>query len=339
MRVSFRLLGLGLAAIMVGASATAAEVNVYSGRKDHLIKPALDDFTKATGIKVNLLSAGDDQLIDRLKTEGANSPADVFVTADVARLHMARVAGLLQPAPSKTVEANVPANFRDPQGYWTGLSARARVIFYAKDRVKPSELSTMEELADPKWKGRVCIRSSSNVYNQSLLAEMIAVHGPDKAEAWAKGIVANMARKPQGGDTDQIKAVAAGQCDVAVGNTYYYGGLQASAKAEDREVAAKVGLFFPNQSGRGAHMNISGAGVTASSKNKAEAVKLIEYLSSPQAQKFYAEVNHEFPVNPAVKPSALVASWGAFKANDISVAMLGENNAQAVRVFDRVGWR
>ncbi len=338
MRPSPHLLAIALVAAF-SAAAGAAEVNVYSGRKDHLIKPALDDFTKATGITVNLLSAGDDQLIDRLRTEGRDSPADIFITADVARLHMARVLGLLQPISSKVIDANVPARFRDPQGYWTGLSARARVIFYAKDRVTPAELSTMEDLADPKWAGRLCIRSSSNVYNQSLLAELIAVHGPEKAEAWAKGVVDNMARKPQGGDTDQIKAVAAGQCDVAVGNTYYFGGMQASPKAEDRDAAAKVGLFFPNQEDRGAHMNVSGAGVTAAAKNRAEAVKLIEYLSGPQAQKFYAEVNHEFPVNPDVKPSQRVAAWGAFKPNGIAVAMLGENNSQAVRIFDRVGWR
>ncbi|HSV29088.1 MAG TPA: Fe(3+) ABC transporter substrate-binding protein [Candidatus Omnitrophota bacterium] len=340
MRLSLRLLGLGFAALVAGnTAAEAAEVNLYSARKDHLIKPLLDQFTAATGIKVNLLSAGEDQLIERMKSEGANSPADVLLTTDVARLHKARVEGLLQPATSPAIDKNIPARFRDPQGYWHGLSARARVVFYAKDRVKPAELSTYEDLADPKWKGKICVRSSSSVYNQSLLAGIIAINGPEKAEAWAKGIVDNMARKPQGGDRDQISAVAAGQCDIAIANTYYFGEMLKSAKPEEKAAAEKVALFWPNQQGRGAHINISGAGVAKSAKNKAEAIKLIEFLSSVEAQRFYAEANNEFPVNPAVQPSGLVASWGAFKAEDIPVAMLGENNPQAVRIFDRVGWR
>lgn len=340
MRLSLRILGLGLSAVLAGtAAAEAAEVNVYSARKDHLIKPLLDEFTKSTGIKVNLLSAGEDQLIERMKSEGANSPADVLITTDVARLHKARVDGLLQPATSPAIEKNVPARFRDPQAYWHGLSARARVIFYAKDRVKPTDLSTYEDLAAPKWKGRICVRSSSSVYNQSLLAGIIAVDGPDKAEAWAKGVADNMARKPQGGDRDQISAVAAGQCDIAIANTYYYGEMLKSSKPEEKAAAEKVGLFWPNQQGRGAHVNISGAGVAKSARNRNEAVKLIEFLSSADAQRIYAEANNEFPVNAAVKPSGLVASWGTFKAENIDVAVLGENNPQAIRIFDRVGWR
>lgn len=339
MRVPYRILGLGVAALMSAtAAATAAEVNVYSARQDQLIKPALDDFTKATGIKVNLLSAKDEELLERLKAEGANSPADLLITVDVGRLHAAKTDGLLQPATSKAIEDAVPPQYRDPQAYWTGLSARARVIFYAKDRVKASELSTLEDLADPKWKGRVCIRSSSNVYNQSLMGEMIAVNGVEKAEAWAKGMVDNFARKPQGGDTDQIKAVAAGECDVAVANTYYFGRIQASEKPEDKEIAEKVGLFFPNQNDRGTHMNVSGIGVTASAKNKAEAVKLIEFLVT-EGQTFYGDVNNEFPVNPDAKLSPVVAAWGPFKASALNVAVLGENKAEAMRVFDRAGWR
>lgn len=339
MRISSRFLGLTLAALMGAGAAGAAEVNVYSARKDHLIQPVLDGFTKQTGIKVNLLSAGEDQLLERLKSEGANSPADLFLTTDVAHLHKARVAGLLQPTISAVLQKNIPAHYRDPQNYWFGLSARARVIFYAKDRVKPSDLSTYENLASPNWKGRICVRSSSSTYNQSLLAGLIAVLGPEKAEAWAKGVTDNLARKPQGGDRDQIMAVAAGQCDLAIANTYYYGGLLTSAKAEEREAAAKVGLFFPNQQGRGAHMNVSGAGVAASAKHKAEAVSLLEYLSGPEAQRQFAEANQEFPVMPGAKLSPVVAAWGSFKAEDINMAMLGENNPQAVRIFDRVGWR
>ncbi|MDO8605499.1 MAG: Fe(3+) ABC transporter substrate-binding protein [Phaeospirillum sp.] len=335
-----RPIGLAVAvSVLTAGVAAAQEVNVYSARKDHLIKPMLDDFCKKTGIKVNLLPAGEDQLLARLKSEGANSPADLLVTTDVAYLHKARVAGVLQPVSSPVIDGNVPARYRDPQGYWFGLSARARVLFYAKDRVKPSDLSTYEDLADPKWKGRVCVRSSSSSYNQSLLAHLIAVNGPAKAEAWAKGVVDNMARKPQGGDRDQITAVAAGQCDIAIANTYYFGNLQTSAKADERDAAAKVGIFFPDQQGRGAHMNVAGAGVTASAKHKAEAIKLIEFLSGPEAQQAFAEANSEFPVLVSAKSSAIVSGWGAFKAEAINVAMLGENNPVAVRIFDRVGWR
>lgn len=339
MRGSFRLASLALAILLGAGSASAAEVNVYSARKDHLLKPVLDAFTKESGIKVNLLSAGEDQLLERLKSEGAASPADLFITTDVAHLHKARVAGVLQPATSPMLERNIPAHYRDPQGYWYGLSARARVLFYAKDRVKPAELSSYEDLADPKWKGRICVRSSSSTYNQSLLAGLISVMGTEKAEQWAKAIVDNMARKPQGGDRDQILAVAAGQCDVAIANTYYYGGMQTSEKADERDAAAKVGIFFPNQQGRGAHMNVAGAGVAASAKHKAEALKLLEFLSGAEAQRLFAEANNEFPVMAGAKPSPVVAAWGSFKGEDINVSMLGENNPQALRIFDRVGWR
>ncbi|MBF0324779.1 MAG: Fe(3+) ABC transporter substrate-binding protein [Alphaproteobacteria bacterium] len=340
MRLPSRLFGLA-AVLTVAAPALvqAAEVNVYSARKDHLIKPLLDQFSTESGIKVNLLSAGEDQLIERMRAEGPSSPADILLTTDVARLHKARVDGLLQPVASAALTKAVPSRFRDPQGYWFGLSARARVLFYAKDRVKPADLSTYEDLADPKWKGRICVRSSSSVYNQSLLAGMIAVDGADKAEAWAKGIVANMARKPQGGDRDQIAAVAAGQCDVAIANTYYFAGMLTSDKADEKAAVAKVGLFWPNQQGRGVHVNISGAGMTASAKHKVEAVKLLEFLASTAAQKIYAETNHEFPVADGIQPSALVAGWGSFKPETIPVAMLGENNPVAVKLFDRAGWR
>ena len=339
MRLSVRLAALAVATVLGSAAASAEEVNVYSARKDHLIKPVLDEFTKQTGVKVNLLSAGEDQLLERLRSEGARSPADLFVTTDVAHLHKARVAGVLQPVSSPVLDKNIPAKFRDPQGYWFGLSARARVVFYAKDRVKPGELSTYEDLTDPKWKGRICVRSSSSTYNQSLLAHLIAVHGPDKAEAWAKAVVDNLARKPQGGDRDQILAVAAGQCDLAIANTYYYGNLVTSEKAQEREAAAKVGVLFPDQQGRGAHMNVAGAGVAASAKNKAAAVRLIEFLSGPEAQRMFAEANSEYPVLPSAKLSPVVAAWGPLKGDDINVAMLGENNPLAVRIFDRVGWR
>lgn len=328
-----------VASLMTAASGFAAEVNIYSARKDQLIKPLLDQFTKQTGIQYNLLTADADQLLARLKNEGQNSPADVLITTDVGRLHRAKTEGLLQAVNSPVLAANIPAQYRDPSGQWFGLSLRARVIFYAKDRVEPKELSTYEALADPKWKDRICIRSSNNIYNQSLLAGMIAIHGADKAEQWAKGVVANLARKPQGGDRDQIAAVAAGQCDIAVANTYYYGNMLTSSKADEKAAAEKVGVFWPNQDGRGAHVNISGGAVTMSAKNTVEAVKLLEFLSGDAAQRIYAEVNQEYPVKPGVAWSPLVKSWGEFKADNLNVSALGENNPEAVRIFDRVGWR
>lgn len=339
MGLSLRLSTATLAIVMAAGTVQAAEVNVYTSRKDHLIKPVLEDFTKDTGIKVNMLSASEDQLLERLKTEGANSPADLLIVTDAANLHKARVAGVLQPIKSDTLDKNVPAAFRDPQGYWYGLTARSRVIFYAKDRVKPGEITSYEDLADPKWKGRICMRSSSAAYNQSLLAGIIAVHGPAKAETWAKGVTENMARKPQGGDRDQISAVAAGQCDLAVANTYYYGGMITSEKEAEREAAAKVGVLFPNQDGRGAHMNVSGGGLTVSAKHKSEAVKLLEYLSGPKAQAVFAQANNEFPILPGAPQSPVTQAWGTFKPESLNVAMLGENSAEAIRIFDRVGWR
>ncbi|MBR9970137.1 Fe(3+) ABC transporter substrate-binding protein [Magnetospirillum sulfuroxidans] len=335
----FSRLALTVAACLAAGTVSAAEVNIYSARKDHLLKPVLDAFTQETGIAVNLLSADATQLLERLKSEGKDSPADMFIATDVVHLHAARAADLLQPVTSTVLEQAIPTQYRDPQGYWFGLSARARVIFYAKDRVKPAELSTFEDLVSPKWKGRICVRSSSSTYNQSLLGGIIAALGEVKAEAWAKGITENMARKPQGGDRDQIAAVAAGQCDLAIANTYYFGGMQTSDKQSERDAAAKVGLFFPNQNDRGAPMNVSGAGLTISAKNKTEAMTLLEFMAGAHAQKLFAEANNEFPVLTSAALSPTVAAWGPFKGESINVAVLGENAAHAVRIFDRVGWR
>lgn len=334
-----------LAATLVGtlaiplAAAAAEEVNIYSYRKEVLIRPLLDAFTAATGIRVNLVSGKADALLERLKSEGINSPADILLTTDVGRLYRAKQAGVFQPVRTPLLERSVPARYRDPEGYWYGLSVRARVIFYAPDRVDPATLSTYEALAGPEWKGRICIRSSSNIYNQSLLASMIANDGPEAAEAWAAGIVANLARKPQGGDRDQIKAVAAGQCDVAIANTYYYAGMLASTDRSQREAAAKVAIFWPNQQGRGAHVNISGAGVTRGAPNKENAIRLLEFLVSEEAQKLYAEKVYEYPVRPGVAVAGTVKQLGDFKADELNLAQLGKYNAEAVRIFDRVGWR
>ena len=319
--------------------AAGAEVNVYSARQEVLIKPLLDAFEARTGITVNLVGGAADALLQRLAREGVNSPADVLLTVDAGRLVRAKQAALLRTVRSAALEANVPAQYRDPEGAWYGLSVRARPIIYARGRVDPSELSTYEALVEPKWKGRVCVRSSNNIYNQSMLAAMIGHVGAERTEAWAKGLVANFARTPQGGDRDQIRAVAAGECDVALANTYYLARLAGPRRAADREAAAKVAIFWPNQDGRGVHVNISGAGVTRSARNAANAIKLIEFLSGDDAQRLYAEAVNEYPVKPGVPPSDVVASWGAFKADTLNLSALGEHNAEAVRIADRAGWR
>lgn len=320
--------------------ALAAEVNVYSGRKEQLIKPLLDRFTEQTGIKVNLVTAKADKLLTRLQNEGRNTPADLFITVDAGRLHRAKEAGVLAKVESDVLKEAVPKHLRDPDGHWVGLSQRARVIFYAKDRVDPGELSSYEDLADPRWKKRICIRGSGNIYNQSLVASLIVANGVEATERWARGLVANMASPPRGGDRDQIKAAAAGQCDLAVANTYYYGKMLASRKDPAQKQAAEaMGLFWPNQEGRGAHVNVSGAGVTAHARNRENALRLLEFLVSPEAQKWYAEVNYEYPVNPEAEWGAVVEGWGRFKADPVNLDLLGRNNAEAVRLMDRAGWK
>jgi iron(III) transport system substrate-binding protein len=324
----------------VSAPAMAAEVNLYTSRKEQLIAPLLEQFTAKTGIDVNLLTGDASALIKRLQSEGGNTPADVLLTTDAGNLHTAKAAGLFQPVESAALAAAIPANLRDADNQWFGLSARSRVIVYSKDRVKDGEIASYEDLADPKWQGRVCIRSSSNVYNQSLLASMIANKGSAEAERWAKGVVANFARKPQGNDRGQVQAVAAGECDIAVVNTYYLGVMATSDDDAQKTAAASVSVLFPNQADRGAHVNVSGAGVTAAAKHRDEAIKLIEFLASPAAQAWYAETNHEYPVVDGVEPSALVKSWGyPFKSDSLNITKLGENNAEAVKVFDRAGWQ
>ena len=329
------------AALFAGdiAAMAAGEVNIYSYRKERLIKPQLDAFKAATGISCNLVTGKADALAERIRAEGADSPADLLFTVDAGRLVRAQRMGILQKVRSKVLEEAIPARYRDPDGHWFGLGIRARTIFYAVDRVKPAELSTYEALADARWKGRVLIRSSSNIYNQSLLASLIHYDGPAKAEAWARGMVANFARKPQGGDTDQLRALAAGAGDVAVTNHYYYARLVASKKPRDAEVVARVKPFWANQAGRGVHLNVSGAAVTRHAPNRDNAVRLIEYLAGPEAQRIYAEVGHEFPVRDGVAAGATLKALGGFKGDDLALRILGDNNAEAVRIFDRAGWR
>jgi iron(III) transport system substrate-binding protein len=325
---------------LIAAPALAdGEVNIYSARKEDLIKPLLDDFSKQTGIAVNLVTGKEEALLQRLQSEGANTPADILLTADAGRLAAAQKAGVLQAVKSDTLAAHIPASYRDPEGYWYGLSVRARPVIYARDRVKLGDLSTYEALADPKWKGKVCVRSSDSVYNQSLVAGMIAHHGEAKTEAWAKGLVANFARPPTGGDRDQIKAVAAGECDVTLANTYYLGSMVDSRDEAEKQAAAKVAVFWPDAKTTGVHVNVSGAGITAHARNRDNAVKLLEFLAGDSAQRWYAETNSEYPVNPAIPPSATLQSWGEFKADTLNVAKLGELNATAVQVMDRAGWK
>lgn len=317
----------------------AQEVNVYSARKEALIKPLLDRFTDSTGIKVRLVTGKADALLARLRREGRNSPADLLVTTDAGRLWRAEQAGVLQAVQSEVLNRAIPARYRESGNHWFGLSLRARPIVYSVERVRPEELSSYEDLAGPKWKGRVCVRSSGNIYNQSLLAAMIEAHGEEKAEEWAKGLVGNFARPPQGGDRDQIKAVAAGQCDVALANSYYYGKMLTSKEEAQRRAAAKTAIFWPNQGDRGVHVNISGAGVTASSKNRGNAVRLLEFLVSDEAQSWYAEANQEYPVKTGVPVSSLLESWGRFEADPVKLDLLGINNPLAVRIADRAGWK
>ncbi|MFT4609636.1 MAG: iron(III) transport system substrate-binding protein [Cellvibrionaceae bacterium] len=317
----------------------AEEVNIYSARKEALIKPILDRFEAETNIKVNLITAKAGALLTRLSAEGKASPADVFITVDAGNLQRAKEAGVLQVVESDVLNKKIPATMRDEEGYWFGLSMRARPIFYAKDRVDPAKLSTYEALGDDQWKGRVCIRSSSNIYNQSLIASMMVANGSENTEAWAKKLVANFAKPPAGGDTDQLKAVNAGLCDVAIANTYYYGRLANSEKASDNEIAQKLAIFWPNQSNRGTHVNVSGAGVTAHSKNKDNAIQLIEFLTTDEAQAWYSKVNNEYPVVDRTKISETLKAWGTFKQDEIPLNLLGENNRAALELMDRAGWK
>ena len=322
----------------VAAPVQAEEVNIYSARQEALIKPQLDAFTAESGIQVNLVTGEAKELVQRLKSEGANSPADMLFAADAGNLYAAAADGLCQNIRSEALETAIPAAYRDPHGAWFGLGIRARPIFYVPGKVEPSEITSYEDLADPKWKGRILVRSSSHIYNQSLLASMIANDGPEAAEKWAKGVAANLARKPQGGDRDQIKAAAAGEGDIVIANSYYYAQMLTSDSPEEREAAQKLKVIWPNQDRRGTHVNVSGACVAAHAPNKEAAVKLLEFLVTDEAQHIYAEKGQEFPVKAGIAPSATLQGLGSFKADTLNLAELGKHNAEAVRIFDRVGW-
>ena len=320
---------------------TASEdqvVNVYSQRHYDADKAVLEMFTEETGIQVNVVKAGADELINRLEMEGENSPADVFITVDAARLNRAKSKGLLQPIEIAT-DSMLPEGLKDADNQWYPITYRARVIAYDKEQVDPSTLSSYEDLADPKWENQIVIRSSSSGYNQSLLASIIEAKGEAAAKTWAAGVVNNMARDPKGGDRDQIKAIASGVGTISVVNTYYVGLLLNSENPEEVAVGESVGIFFPNQDDRGTHINISGAGVTKYAPNKENAIKLIEFLTSEKIQAFYAAESFEYPANSNVEADATVASFGTFFADELDFAKDMSLTEKAVQIFDEVGWK
>jgi iron(III) transport system substrate-binding protein len=313
--------------------AQAAEVTVYSARKEHLIKPLFDAYTAKTGVDIKYTTGKAGMLLEKLKAEGENPAADLFITVDAGNLWHAADAGILEPVDSKVLAANIPSHLRDPENRWFGFSVRARTIVYNKDKVKPADLSTYEDLADQKWKGKLALRTSKKVYNQSLVAALIAEHGEQKAEEIVKGWVANLAAAPYAKDSKALEALVAGVADVTLVNTYYYGRMM------KKQPELPLVIFWPNQNTNGVHVNVSGGGLIKGAKHKEEAVKLMEWLSGTEAQNLFADSNMEYPANPAVNPSALVASWGAFKADPIGTAKYGEFQADAVKLMDRAGYK
>lgn len=322
-----------LALTLLGGTAQAAdEVVVYSSRIDELIKPVFDAYTKETGVKVKFITDKEAPLMQRIKAEGSNATADLLLTVDAGNLWQAEQMGILQPIKSAVIDANIPPQYRASSHDWTGLSLRARTIAYATDRVKPEELSTYEALAGKEWEGRLCLRTAKKVYNQSLTATLIETHGAEKTEEILKGWVNNLSTDVFSDDVAVLKAIEAGQCDVGIVNTYYYGRLH----KEQPQLPIK--LFWPNQADRGVHVNLSGIGLTRHAPHNEAAIKLVEWMTGPQAQKIFADVNQEFPANPKVEPSAEVAAWGKFKADSLPVEVAGKRQAEAIRLMDRAGW-
>ena len=344
LRRSLGLLAAGAASVLLagpGAAQQGAEVHVYSSRHYDTDRELYDAFTRETGIRVRLIEGDADQLIQRIRSEGANSPADVLITVDAARLARAKEAGILQPVRSQVLDSRVPASLRDPEGYWFGVSKRARVIMYDRQKGLPEGLARYEDLADPRFRGMVCIRAAAHPYNTSLVGSILAANGPEATEAWARGVVANMARPPQGGDRDQFRAIPAGQCGIAVSNTYYLAQMAVSQRAEDRAVAERIGVLFPNQGAgdRGAHVNVSGAGVVRTAPNPAAAQRFIEYLTGPRAQELFAVGNMEYPVVDDAPLHPALAAFGAFREDGLNAARYAANAAQALQILQRAGWR
>jgi iron(III) transport system substrate-binding protein len=332
-----RLLALGASLIAVCAPTFASaqgEVNLYTYREQKLIQPLLDAFTKDTGVKVNVVSASSG-LEQRIKTEGANSPADVLLTVDIGRLEDAIQAGITQPIKSAELDKVVPANLRDPEGHWYAVSMRARVIYASKDRVKQDAI-TYEELADPKWKGKICIRSGQHIYNNALIGAMIAKHGEAKAEEWLKGLKANLAQKPSGGDREQARDVVAGKCDIGIGNTYYYGLMLNNP--QQKAWADGINVIMPTFVGGGTHVNVSGVVLAKNAPNKANAMKLIEWLAGDNAQRMYADQNFEYPVKAGIKLNDIVAGYGKLNADSLPLAKIADNKKAAANLVDKVGF-
>lgn len=315
-----------------GTVQAADELVVYTSRIDELIKPVFDAYTAKTGVKIKFITDKEAPLMARLKAEGANTPADLLITVDAGNLWQAEQMDILQPLQSSVIAANIPPQYRSASGSWTGLSLRARTVFYSPDRVKQEELTTYEALADKNWEGRLCLRTSKKVYNQSLTATLIETHGAAKTEAIVKGWVNNLATDVFADDTALLQAIDAGQCDVGMANTYYFGRLH------QQQPDLKVKLFWPNQADRGVHVNLSGAGVTKYAPHAAEAQKLLEWMTTAEAQNLFADINQEFPANPAVKPSAEVSAWGPFKADTIPLEVAGKRQVEALKLMDRAGW-
>lgn len=329
---------LAVAAFFVPHAIADGEVNVYSARHYDTDDALIRKFTEETGIKVNIIEGNSDTLLARIKQEGDLSPADVFITVDAGRLRQAEEKGVFEPTTSKVLEARIPASLRHPDGLWFGLTKRARIMVVSTDRVPEDATIDYEDLSDPEWKGRVLIRSSSNIYNQSLVASIIEAAGPEAAEAWCRGVVGNLARVPQGGDRDQIRGVAAGEGDVAVVNHYYLARMIGGSEA-DRAAASKVRVVFPNQKNRGTHVNVSGAGVVKGAPNRENAVRFIEFLASNDSQARFASGNQEYPVVEGIEITPVLTGFGPYKSDRLNAAKLGENNKAAVRIMDRAGWR
>ncbi|SFQ84198.1 iron(III) transport system substrate-binding protein [Halopseudomonas formosensis] len=326
------LVVLSLALSAFTSVAQAKELVVYSSRQDHLIKPVFEMYTEKTGVKINFITDREAPLMARLRAEGVNTPADMFMTVDAGNLWQAEEQGLFQPVQSEVIEGNIPQHLRSSNNMWTGLSLRARTIAYSTERVKPEELSTYEALADEQWKGRVCLRTSKKVYNQSLVATMLESIGEEKTTEVIQGWLANLATPVFADDTALLQAIDAGQCDVGIVNSYYFGRLH------NAQPDVKVKLFWPNQEDRGVHVNISGAGVTRHAKHPEEATRLLEWMTTEEAQRIFADVNMEFPANQALEPSAEVAAWGDFKADNVNIEVAGRRQPEAIMLMDRLGW-
>lgn len=330
-------LAAALSALLAGPALADGEVNIYSSRHYDTDERLYSDFEEATGITINRIEGKADELIARMQAEGANSPADILLTVDTSRLQRAKEAGILQSIDSPVLEARIPGYLQDAENQWFGFSQRARVIFYDKADVTDPPL-TYEALADPKYKGLVCIRSSSNTYNQTLLAALVSHNGEEAAKAWAAGVVANMARAPQGGDTDQLRGLVSGECDIAVANTYYFArAIRTDVKGVTADID-RIGWIFPNQNGTGAHMNLSGAGVAAHARNRDNAIRFLEYLASDQAQQYFSAGNDEYPAVSGVGLSPAVAALGFFKPDDIDLSRVAQDLPKAQKIFNEVGW-